>query len=888
MTQKILLIDGNSIMNRAFYGLPDLTDATGRHTNAIYGFLNMMFRFTDEEKPDYLVVAFDVHAPTFRHKMYAAYKGTRKPAPEELHQQLALIRDVLDTMKVMRVEKAGLEADDILGTLAKRSESAGMEVTLISGDRDLLQIASEHTLIRIPKTKAGGTEVENYHSAEVLEKYKVTPNGFIELKALMGDASDNIPGVPKVGEKTASELMERFGSLDGIYSHLGEITKKSVRESLENNRDLADLSLKLATIKTDADFDFSYEKAKLADMFTPESYDMFRQLGFKNFLDRFDKDVCRPAVHDDVVSVSVDNRDEAEKIFAHITESIGNGEMPSVIILADGGNMNGYAGTAISWADGGCAFIPECSECGWSFVSEFLSSVMNGDAVIATYDAKSQYAFFTADKSEDHLFDVMIASYLVDPLRNAYSVDEISQGYCGGTLESHDEVFGKLSVCETMNLDPGKVTGYACRLADSVRRCAGSLAKIIDDTGMKKLMTEIEMPLTHVLYDMQEEGIRVDPQGLSQYSSMLEKQINVLSARIEKEAGESFNLNSPKQLGVILFEKLNIQGGKKTKTGYSTSADVLEKLAPEHPIVADILEYRAYAKLKSTYADGLMNFIDQGNRIHSTFNQTITATGRISSTDPNLQNIPTRTELGRQIRKVFIPRDGFVFADADYSQIELRVLASMAGDRGLIEAYQGDQDIHRITASKVFHVPFEDVTPQQRRDAKAVNFGIVYGISSFGLSQDLSITRKEASEYIEEYFSTYPDIKGFLDKTVEDAKKNGYVTTMFGRRRPVPELKSSNFMQRSFGERVAKNSPIQGTAADIIKLAMVNVWRRIKNENLRSRLILQIHDELLIETAEDEKEEVAKILEQEMTSAASLAVELKIDMHMGNNWYEAK
>ena len=887
MAEKVLLIDGNSIMNRAFYGLPDLTDASGRHTNAVYGFLNMMFRFMDEERPDYLTVAFDMHAPTFRHKMYDAYKGTRKPAPEELHSQLALIREVLDTMNVKRMEKEGLEADDILGTLAKRSEEAGMEVSLISGDRDLLQISSEHILIRIPKTKAGDTEVENYRPADVMARYHITPQGVIDIKALMGDSSDNIPGVPKIGEKTAQELMQRFGSLEGVYAHLDEITKKSVKESLENNRPLADLSYRLATIKTDADLDFAYDDAKIGNMYTPEAYEMFRKLGFKNFLGRFDAS-CAAVPKADIISKSLTEQDEITGFLERLTDAADNGTMISVTVLSDDGTLQGYAGTSFSLSDEENVFIPDTKECGWPLISKYVSGAMKDDKRIATYDAKNQYAFFTSKGSEDHLFDVMIAAYLADPLRNAFAPEDIAQGYAGMLVESKAEVFGKLSMNEMMNLEPEKVTVYACSLSAAVRKSALTLLKILDDTDMKKLMYDIEMPLTHVLYDMQKDGIRVDPRGLSDYSDMLEKQIDILSGKIREEAGEEFNLNSPRQLGEILFDKMKIPGGKKTKTGYSTSADVLDKLAPDYPIVKDILEYRAYAKLKSTYADGLAGFIGDEDRIHSTFNQTITATGRISSTDPNLQNIPMRTELGRQIRKVFIPRDGFVFADADYSQIELRVLASMAGDKELIEAYRQDQDIHRITASKVFHVPFEDVTSQQRRDAKVVNFGIVYGISSFGLSQDLSITRKDAAKYIEEYFQTYPDIKAYLDGCVTEAKEKGYSVTLFGRRRPIPELKSANFMQRSFGERVAKNSPIQGTAADIIKLAMVNVWRRLEKEDLRSRLLLQIHDELLIETAEDEKEAVSKILEEEMTSAASLAVELKIDMHMGRDWYEAK
>jgi DNA polymerase-1 len=886
MPEKILLIDGNSIMNRAFYALPDMTDASGRHTNAIYGFLNMMFHFIDEEKPEYLAVAFDVHAPTFRHEMYAAYKGTRKPAPAELHEQLALIRDVLDSMGVVRVEKAGLEADDILGTLAVKSEKNGMEVSLISGDRDLLQMASDHILIRIPKTKAGGTEVEDYRPCDVLEKYHVSPHGFIELKALMGDASDNIPGVPKIGEKTAGELMVQFGTLDNIFMHVSEITKKSVRESLENNRDLAELSLRLATIKTDAEFDFTYDRARLGSLYTPEAHDMFRQLGFKNFLGRFDSSLQQSGKKKLSVRV-VSGREQTDAVFDEIKKAAGADVMPAVIFLTDDGTENGYIGMAAAWSDDSAVFIPDTEGSNGRDAADRVGRLLNGRTMLATYDAKPQYRFISEGEPEEHLFDIMIAAYLADPLRSSYEPEEIALG-CGIEAESRVQAFGKLTMREEMTLEPEKVTEYACRLAHLIFACAPVLDRKLEDFGMNRLMRDIEMPLTHVLFDMQCDGIQVDPKGLAEYGLMLDKQIDLLRSRIEEEAGETFNINSPKQLGEILFDKMKIPGGKKTKTGYSTSADVLEKLAPEHPFVEDILEYRAYTKLKSTYVDGMGSYIDAGNRIHSTFNQTITATGRISSTEPNLQNIPMRTELGRQIRKIFIPRDGFIFTDADYSQIELRVLASMAGDRGLIEAYRTDQDIHRITASKVFHVPFEEVTQQQRRDAKAVNFGIVYGISSFGLSQNLSISRKEASDYIDEYFHIYPDIKGFLDRTVETARKNGYVTTLFGRRRPVPELSSSNFMQRSFGERVAKNSPIQGTAADIIKLAMVNVWRRLKKEGLRSRLILQIHDELLIETAEDEQERVAKILSEEMTSAADLAVKLEIDMHTGTDWYEAK
>lgn len=873
VSEKIVLIDGHSILNRAFYGLPDLTNAEGLHTNAVYGFLNIMFKILEEEKPEYLAVAFDRSEPTFRHERYAAYKGTRKPMPTELREQVPLMKEMLTAMGICILEHAGWEADDILGSLARMSERQGMQVSLISGDRDLLQIATDRVKIRIPKTKGGKTEIEDYYAKDVEAAYGVTPTRFIDLKALMGDTADNIPGVPKVGEKTAQELMKQFGSLDGIYEHVEEVGKKSVRESLQANKDLADLSRELATIKTDCDLDFSYENAKAEGYFTKEAYALMKRLGFKNFLGRFDEEESRTESGLTEKFKKITEKAEAEKVFA---EAITAGKA-GFLCLSTGIALC-YNAENVYYIDTDCMPEEETAE---------RMLALSEKAEISVCDIKKQYDILEKDGTERY-FDILIAAYLLNPLKNDYDTESIAGEHLGLMIPGRTEVFGKKTEEAVYTENPAKVTEYACYGAYVAFTAKEVLAQKLSETGMLSLFREIEMPLSLVLYDMEKEGILVKPEELKAYGERLSGRITELETKIYEEAGKEFNLNSPKQLGEILFEEMHLPGGKKTKTGYSTAADVLEKMAPDYPIVADILEYRGLAKLKSTYADGLASCIKEDGRIHTSFNQTITATGRISSTEPNLQNIPMRMELGRQIRKVFVPKEGYEFTDADYSQIELRVLAHMSRDEKLIDAYRKEEDIHRITASQVFHVPFEEVTDLQRRNAKAVNFGIIYGISSFGLSQDLSISKKEAAAYMEQYFETYPKIKDFIDGLVEEARKTGYAVTLFGRRRPIPELSSNNFMQRSFGERIAMNSPIQGTAADIIKIAMINVWKSLKEEGLSSRLLLQVHDELLIETAKDEEEQVKRILEKGMKGAADLAVELAIDMHTGENWYEAK
>ena len=882
MSEKIVLIDGHSILNRAFYGLPDLTNSEGLHTNAVYGFLNILFRTLEEEQPQYLAVAFDVHAPTFRHQMYADYKGTRKPMPSELREQVPMLKEVLRAMDIELVEKAGYEADDILGTFAERCEKEGMEVTVVSGDRDILQLASDRIMIRMPKTVRGKTTIENYHAKEVLERYQVEPKQIIELKALMGDTSDNIPGIPGVGEKTATKLIVEYGSIENAYVHVEEIRPNKAKESLKNNYDLAVMSKKLATIDTNAPVECDLEHAKIRNLYTEEAYEMFRRLDFKNLLGRFDSAAVK---EQDSLFIRVEtDLEEAEALLKQAAVQ------PAVGLELLESTAHEILGLAVAWEKDGepeVCYIPASETVTVGFLKEKTEELFAAVKKVCVMDIKKLLKNVKNIRPEQ-VFDAGIAAYLLNPLKNTYTYDDLAKEYLQVYLPSTEEIFDTAKLPDLAAVSDELAGCYAGNMAYAVYRVREIMEQRLEAEGMSRLYQEIEIPLAFTLADMEEAGIRVEAEELKAYGERLQVRIGELEEKIYQEAGETFNINSPKQLGVILFEKLQLPGGRKTKSGYSTAADVLEKMAPDHPIVSDILEYRQLAKLKSTYADGLSAFIGPDGRIHSTFNQTITATGRISSTEPNLQNIPVRMELGRLIRKVFLPADGCVFIDADYSQIELRVLAHMSGDEKLIAAYRQAEDIHRITASEVFHVPFDEVTPLQRRNAKAVNFGIVYGISSFGLSQDLSISRKEAQQYIEKYFETYPGIKGFLDGCVEQAKEQGYSVTMFGRRRPVPELKSSNFMQRSFGERVAMNAPIQGTAADIIKIAMIRVNERLKREQLRARLLLQVHDELLIEAPLEEVDQVQRILEEEMTHAADLKVKLEIDMHTGNSWYEAK
>lgn len=870
---KIVLIDGHSILNRAFYGLPDLTNAEGLHTNAVYGFLNIMFKILEEEKPEYLTVAFDVHAPTFRHEMYSEYKGTRKPMAEELREQVPLMKEVLHAMGVRTIEQAGLEADDLLGTLSRRCEAKGMEVVILSGDRDLLQLATDHVEIRIPKTKRTGTEIEDYYAADVKERYLVTPQEFIDVKALMGDASDNIPGVPNIGEKTATRIIADYGSIEHAYEHASELKPPRAAKNLVEYWEQAKMSKVLATINVEADFPYDLDEAKLGNLYTQEAYAYFQRLQFKNLLSRFE--MQSENALESVFQV-IHTRGEAETVFARAKQAARVGALvykQTKNVLPLFAAQAGIGGIGLAFGDQEIYCIPAEGEVSSEFLLAGLEAVAGQVGQFAVFDLKKLLKNVKINPDDvDKCFDVAIAAYLLNPLKSEYPFEDVAQEYLGLMIDPKADEEKKI-----------------CYEAYTAFAAADVLLGKLRETDMEKLFREIEMPLVFTLFKMEQNGVKVEGEALRVYGEQLGGKITELEKEIYELAGEEFNINSPKQLGVVLFEHLGLPNGKKTKTGYSTAADVLDKLAPDYPVVSKILEYRQLSKLKSTYADGLAVYIrEEDQRIHGKFNQTITATGRISSTEPNLQNIPVRMELGRLIRKVFVPEDGYVFVDADYSQIELRVLAHCSGDKELIQAYREARDIHRITASQVFHTPFDEVTDLQRRNAKAVNFGIVYGISSFGLSQDLSITRKEAAEYIERYFETYPGIKTFLDDTVAHAKEQGYVVTLFGRRRPVPELSSSNFMQRQFGERVAMNSPIQGTAADIIKIAMIAVDKELTKRKMKSRLVLQVHDELLVEAWKEELEEVQAILKECMENAATLDVPLDIDMHTGQSWYEAK
>ncbi len=888
---KIVLIDGHSILNRAFYGVPELTNSEGLHTNAVYGFLNIMFRVLEDEKADYLAVAFDLKEPTFRHKMFEAYKGTRKPMPEELREQVPLIKEVLASMGIPLLTKPGYEADDILGTVARRCAQEGADVSIVSGDRDLLQLADERIKIRMPRTSKGVTQIKDYYPEDVKREYQVTPKEFIDVKALMGDASDNIPGVPAIGEKTATSLIAAYGSIENAYAHIDEVKPPRARKALGEHYDMARLCKELATICTDCAVDFSLEEAKVGNLFTPEAYRHMKRLEFKSLLQKFGQD----AVSEERIETKfrlISELSEAEAVFE---KALRGPEAGAQLVTEDGE----VAAMALCLGEEEIYAIPASGFMTGAYLAGKLEEICRSAPRVSALDLKAQLPYL---KSRDRtvadglrnmdggeaLFDAGVAGYLLNPLKDTYGYDDLARDYLGMTVPSRADLLGKTSFKEAFAAGDEKAKTVVCYMGYVAYKSRAALEERLLKAGMRKLFYEIEMPVIYSLYHMEEEGIAVRRGELKAYGERLKVQIERLEQEIYADTGCEFNINSPKQLGEILFGKMKMPGGKKTKTGYSTAADVLEKLAPDYPVVRKILDYRQVAKLKSTYADGLAAFIREDGRIHGTFNQTITATGRISSAEPNLQNIPVRMELGREIRRLFVPAKGCVLVDADYSQIELRVLAHMSGDENLIGAYQKAEDIHAITASEVFHVPLSEVTPLLRRNAKAVNFGIVYGISAFGLSEDLSISRKEALDYINRYFETYPQVKKFLDGLVESGKECGYVETMFGRRRPIPELKSTNFMQRSFGERAAMNSPIQGTAADIIKIAMIRVDQRLRKEGFLSRLVLQVHDELLIETRKEELEGVKRILEEEMKGAVSLKVALEIDMKTGNSWFETK
>ena len=881
---KILLIDGHSILNRTFYGIPDLTDPRGRHTNAVYGFLGILFKLLDDIKPEMAGVAFDMHGKTFRHDKYEAYKGNRKPAVPEFSEQVPLMKEVLKAMNIACIEKQGFEADDIIGTLSKKANENGIEAVIVSGDRDLLQLVSDRTTMYIPKTKSGSTTVEVYDPAKMIETYQVTPEQFIDVKALMGDSSDNIPGVPKIGEKTAISLIKQFGSIDGIYENIDDVKPERIKNTLVENRDLCNDCRFLVTIEREVPLEIGPEDLAIQDIFNDKAYALYSELGFKKYLERFDASE-RPKGPEGIVLSGLEDLKKALK-------KVSGGRIGISLKECDASPEDGQMSLfdevnsiILSFTDeSGCYVFESRGEDREKTLSLLESRLESADE-ICVLNVKSVIPY-VGENCRDRMRDCVIGAYLLNPLKSDPAPEDIASEYIGINAIPEKELIKKAGK------DPNKLKECFFEMAQMRSYTAyyswPAIEEKLKEEDEEKVFYDIEMPVSFILYEMEKEGINVDKNALGKYGEDLKAHIDELAEDIYGEAGEEFNINSPKQLGHILFEKLGLPGGKKNKSGYSTAADILEKLRYDHSIVDRILEYRQYTKLYSTYVEGMGAFIKEDGKIHTRFNQTVTATGRLSSSDPNLQNIPTRVEIGRQIRKCFIPAPGNVFVDSDYSQIELRILAHMSDDPMLIEDYNKGRDIHQATASKVFKVPYDEVTPDLRRNAKAVNFGIVYGISSFGLGQDLSISTAEAKMYIDEYFLTYPGVKKFIDGLVSSAKEKEYAVTMYGRRRPVPELKDSNFMRRSFGERIAMNSPIQGSAADIMKIAMIRVYGALKKEVPEARVILQIHDELLIECPEDKKSEVMDIVVREMEGAADLKVKLAAECHWGDNWYEVK
>ena len=955
MSSELMLIDGHSILNRAFYAIPPLTAPDGTPTGAIYGFLNILFKFIDEEKPNKLIVAFDRSEPTFRHEKYKEYKGTRKSMDHDLRVQVPLVKDVLKSMNITIAEKPGYEADDIIGTLSKRMSANGEKVVIVSGDKDLLQLLDDNITMKNPKTRAGKTTVDTYTPAELYEEYGVTPEEFVDLKALMGDTSDNIPGAKGIGPKTAMPLIAEYHTVENLLDHIDDIKSKSTAKKLTESKDNIILSKFLAKIDVDAPIETDIDGAKLENLCNDNSMDFLIKLNLKTFVERLkkkgygsdggsdsngtaasDKDVnqpdenaMQPASNDDIEelfgelmaesaaangtagsdraatvtpekevhiddnifnpvgpmtelkTVEIQDFDEYTKLSDDIFKNVSNARNASISLMNDGDNV------FVSVASGDSIYTVQepylSKEQILSGVRELFDRISRADNretfakiyvnninfFIKNLELETSYGF-----PVDNIFDLGLAAYIVDPNVGNYSYDVIAFTYLKEVLETPKD----------LKKDVQKQTVLEANVLFHSGREVYSKLVSVDGESLYK---DVELPTSLVLADMSMQGIRVQKDELNNYTQKLSERIEIIREQIIEEAGVDFNISSPKQLGEVLFDRLHLPHGKKTKTGYSTAADVLESLAPEYTIVANVLEYRTLTKLKSTYGEGLVAFIEPDGRIHGEFNQTVTATGRISSSQPNLQNIPIRMEIGIQIRKVFVPKDGCVFLDADYSQIELRVLAHMSGDEKLIDAYRSAEDIHTMTASQVFHVPVDMVTPEMRRNAKAVNFGIIYGISSFGLSNDLSISVSEAKQYIDSYFHTYPKIKTFLDNLVQSAKDKGYSETILGRKRPIPDLSSKNFRLRSFGERVAMNAPIQGTAADIMKIAMIRVFNELYSRNLKSRLILQVHDELLIETYKDEVDEVKSILEEAMTKAVKLKVPLMIETGEGDNWLNA-
>ena len=876
---KIMVIDGNSILNRAFYGVRQLSNHEGLPTNAVYGFLATLFKLQDEEKPDRTVVCFDVKEKTFRHKKFNSYKATRKGMPDELAAQLPVTKQVLDAMGLVRCELAGYEADDLIGTISRRADKHGDSCVIVTGDRDSLQLVGGGTTVRLVSTKMGQTVYDKYDTAFFLEKYGFEPIRLIDLKALMGDSSDNIPGVPGIGEKTAMQLLHDFGTLEGVYAHLDDPRiKKGARAKLEAGAQSAKDSFWLATIDRCAPLELEIENLPEAHMDEEVLYELLTRLEFKNFIKRLGLSGAQaapklPAVRPQRIQTAreafalLDALTNPARVFALVPETLG------ALCLLEGDTAS-------------VLFADDFAPTDWD---RLMRRLFDGSVGLVLHDAKPVAAalFARGIQPKGIQFDTCIAAYLLDSTQSGYDLPRVALAYCNTELPVLD--LNDPAAVSPLGGQEQAIEGCAAH-ASAVRAIYAEAADRIEQLGMRRLYYEIELPLMPILAEMETAGCAVAPDELRAFGEKLDARIEVLVHQIYEDAGGAFNINSTRQLGEVLFENLGLPAQKKTKTGYSTNVEVLEKLAGLHPIIPAILEYRQLTRLKSTYVEGLLKVISpRDGRIHTHFQQTVTATGRLSSTDPNLQNIPVRTELGRELRRMFVaPDEEHVLIDADYSQIELRVLAHISQDAHMIEAFRSGQDIHAATAAKVYHVPLEEVTPQMRSSCKAVNFGIVYGISDFSLAQDIGVTRKEAAKFIHTYLATYPGVAKYMEDIKQSAREQGYVTTLFGRRRALPELQSRNFNTRSFGERVAMNAPIQGTAADIIKIAMVRVHDRLLREGLQSRLILQVHDELILEAPKEERQAAMRLLKEEMEAAFPMDAPLVADAKAGQSWYETK
>lgn len=881
MNKTLVIIDGNSIINRAFYALPEMSNKEGLKTNAIYGFTNMLLKIIDTYNPTHISVAFDRKAPTFRHIEFKEYKAGRKKMPDELREQFEPLKDLLDKFNIHRLEIDGYEADDIIGTVSKIAEDNGFKVYIVTGDKDAIQLASNKTTTLI--TKKGVGEVEEYDYDSVIERYEMTPTQFIDLKGLMGDKSDNIPGVPGIGEKTGIKLIKEFSSIEGIFDNIDSI-KGSTKKKLEENKELAIMSKKLATIIRDVPVEFNLEELEYGNYNTKDILDVFKYLGFTSLIPRIGSlDESEDIVNEANVEIS-----KLEDIDEFINKVKENNELIIKTVTREGNILDKRIKYIFLSVDGKKIYYVEedsIYKLEYIFTSNEIKKL--GYNLKDDYIALKPYGI----KLENIYFDITIAEYLIDSMSStSYECSAIAMKYLTKKVKTKEELLGKgVRAKKYQDLSFEELSSHISQIIDTVKSVMPIMEENLKESNMDGLLYHVEMPLVEVLADMEYEGVKVDKEKLNELGSQFKEIIKKLESEIYKISGEEFNINSPKQLGVILFEKLGLPVIKKTKTGYSTNAEVLDKLKDQSPIIDKIIEYRQIVKLNSTYVEGLLSIINPiDGRIHSSFNQTITTTGRISSTEPNLQNIPVKLEMGRNIRKVFISDKECKLVDADYSQVELRVLAHMSQDETMIDAFKHNEDIHTKTASQVFNVSMDEVTSKQRSDAKAVNFGIVYGKSDFGLSEDLNIPVKQAKEYIENYFNKYNKIKEFMDNIIEDASSNGYVTTILNRRRYIPEIKSSNFMLRNAGKRAAMNAPIQGSAADIIKIAMINVYKKLEENNLKSKLILQVHDELIVEAVDSEIDIVKKIVKDEMENAVCLDVNLDVDLNIGDSWYDTK